>query len=84
MLLFAHGSIREGVHRLDFVGRSGHQHSFYAGEEKKMTNQYCDCNNMLTKLQGSEMLPQDFPGGPVGKTPCSQCRGPRFDPWSGK
>ena len=26
---------------------------------------------------------RDFPGGPVGKTPRSQCRGPRFDPWSG-
>ena len=26
---------------------------------------------------------RDFPGGPVVKTPCSQCRGPRFDPWSG-
>ena len=26
---------------------------------------------------------RDFPGGPVAKTPCSQCRGPRFDPWSG-
>ena len=26
---------------------------------------------------------RDFPGGPVGKTPCSQCRGPGFDPWSG-
>ena len=25
---------------------------------------------------------RDFSGGPVGKTPCSQCRGPRFDPWS--
>ena len=25
----------------------------------------------------------DFPGGPGGKAPCSQCRGPRFDPWSG-
>ena len=24
-----------------------------------------------------------FPGGPVAKTPCSQCRGPEFDPWSG-
>ena len=24
----------------------------------------------------------DFPGGPVGKTPCSQCRGLRFDLWS--
>ena len=24
----------------------------------------------------------DFPGGPVTKTPSSQCRGPGFDPWS--
>ena len=24
-----------------------------------------------------------FPGGPVAKTLLSQCRGPRFDPWSG-
>ena len=26
---------------------------------------------------------RDFPGGPVDKTPCSQCRGPSFIPWSG-
>ena len=26
---------------------------------------------------------EDFPGGPVVKTPSSQCRGHRFDPWSG-
>ena len=25
----------------------------------------------------------DFPGGPVAKTLCSQCSGPRFDPWLG-
>ena len=25
----------------------------------------------------------DFPGGPVAKTLCSQCRGLGFDPWSG-
>ena len=25
----------------------------------------------------------DFPGGPVAKVPSSQCRGPRFNPWSG-
>ena len=30
-----------------------------------------------------KMWYRDFPGGPVGKTQCSQCRGPRFDPWSG-
>ena len=26
---------------------------------------------------------RDFPGGPAAKTPCCQCRGPRFNPWSG-
>ena len=26
---------------------------------------------------------RDFPGGPAVKTPCSQCRGPGFDPWPG-
>ena len=26
---------------------------------------------------------QDFPGGPVAKTLCSQCWGPGFNPWSG-
>ena len=27
---------------------------------------------------------RDFPGGPVARTLCFQCRGPGFDPWSGK
>ena len=26
---------------------------------------------------------RDFPGGPVAKIQRSQCRGPRFIPWSG-
>ena len=26
---------------------------------------------------------RDFSGGPVAKSLCSQCRGPRFDPWPG-
>ena len=26
---------------------------------------------------------RDFLDGPVAKTPCSQCRGLRFNPWSG-
>ena len=26
---------------------------------------------------------KNFHGPPVGKTPCFQCRGPGFDPWSG-
>ena len=26
---------------------------------------------------------RDFPSRPVAETLCSQCRGPRSDPWSG-
>ena len=26
---------------------------------------------------------RDFPGDPVTKTACSQCKGPRFDLWLG-
>ena len=31
----------------------------------------------------SRMNNGDFPGGAVGRTPHSQCRGSGFDPWSG-
>ena len=34
------------------------------------------------KIEIKEDL-SDFPGGPVVKTPHSQCKGPGFDPWSG-
>ena len=41
---------------------------------------FCAQNGMkVLKLE-----PGDFPHGLVAKTPCSQCRGPRFNPWSGK
>ena len=30
-----------------------------------------------------KILSWDFPGGAVVKTPCSQCRGPGFDPCQG-
>ena len=30
-----------------------------------------------------EHMHWDFPGGPMAKTPCFQCRGPGFDPYSG-
>ena len=32
---------------------------------------------------GKEERVEDFPGGPVIKTPHSQCRGHGFDPWLG-
>ena len=38
------------------------------------------------EMEGTHLstLSEDFFGGLVAKTPRSQCRGPRFDPWSGK
>ena len=33
--------------------------------------------------QNKMMAEGDFPGGPVAETPCSQCKGPGFDPPSG-
>ena len=35
------------------------------------------------KKKKKKSLARDFPGGPVAKTLCSQCRGLRLDPWSG-
>ena len=37
---------------------------------------------VVSVLMKSELY-WDFPGGQVAKTACSQCRGPRLDPWSG-
>lgn len=36
--------------------------------------------SMLIFSQGEKL--GDFSGGPVAKTPSSQCRGPGFNPWS--
>ena len=36
----------------------------------------------INSLSYSETPREDFPGGPVAKAPCSQCRGPGFNPWS--
>ena len=33
------------------------------------------------KKQQKKNLLKEFPGGPVVKTPCFQCRGRGFDPW---
>jgi len=34
-------------------------------------------------LLGYKKKHRGFPGAPVAKTMSSQCRGPRFNPWSG-
>ena len=41
---------------------------------------------VFKEKRGKQILkevPRDVPGGPVAKTLSSQCRGPRFNPWSG-
>ena len=35
------------------------------------------------KSKKSRDIWRDFPSGPGAGTPCIQCKGPRFDPWSG-
>ena len=50
-------------------------------QEKVSTISYrlmCSDHNVID----SELTNRDFPGDPVTKIPCSQCRGPRFNPWS--
>ena len=37
----------------------------------------------LCYLPFKNIIIHNFPGGPVVKTPCFQCRGLRFHPWSG-
>ena len=61
-----------------------------AGLEEEVVERYC---SIVTESQCEKMkkfwryctstIPWDFPGGPVIKTLCFQCRGRRFDPWSG-
>ena len=42
------------------------------------------CNSIFLYIQFLKVTLRDFPGGPVVKTPGTQCRGPNFNPWSGK
>ena len=52
------------------------------------THIYIEIQNISITPESSLMplynqSPRDFPGGPVAKTLCSQCKGPGFNPWSG-
>ena len=40
------------------------------------------CKSTIVKFF-KKKTKRDFPGDTVAKTPHSQCRGPRFDSWSG-
>ena len=54
-------------------------HALWPKNQNIKHKQYCNKFNKDLK-NGPH---QDFPGGTVVKTLRSQCRGPRFDPWSG-
>ena len=41
------------------------------------------CSLRSMRFSASSKMAWDFPGGPLVKTSGSQCRGHRFDPWSG-
>ena len=38
----------------------------------------------LKSIPGGKKGMRDFPGGPVVRTLCFHCRGPRFNPWLGQ
>ena len=46
-------------------------------------NPKSDAEANSLEIQTKEFHLGDFPDGPVAKTLCSQCRGPRFHSWSG-
>ena len=49
-----------------------------------ITHTYIDIYYFVTEfILLKIILGGNFPGGPGVKTPCSQCRGHGFDPWSG-
>ena len=54
-------------------------HNFISTMENRQTQAE---GHLIKELMGSPQKCQgwDFPGGPVAETPCSQCRGPRFNP----
>ena len=56
---------------------------FRKKEEKYLVFEACEGLLKEAQKQYQKLPYRDFPGGPVAKTLHSQCRGPRFDPWSG-
>ena len=51
--------------------------------QKIICNSIPGTYRQLVVLNNKNKSLQGFPGGPVAKAPRSQCRGHRFDPWSG-
>ena len=55
---------------------------FNSGERQKKGKQQSSHCGWWPHIKAN--LARYLPGGPVVKTPCSQCRGHRFDPWFGE
>ena len=51
-------------------------------ERERREDRRCNYCRLRFKKHQNAMC-RDFSGGAVDKTLRSQCRGPRFDPWSG-
>ena len=50
----------------------------------ELLNSSVQCSEKPQGIQRNKKVwPRDFPGGPLGKIPRSQCKGPGFNPWSG-
>ena len=54
----------------------------------KMLHARLEMQSLTVQIKGQLRFSEknnsrDFSDGPVAETPCSQCRGPRFLPWSG-
>ena len=52
-----------------------------AGSVREIARRQCGWSE-VSEGETERRGPWDFPGGPVGKTPHSQCGGPGFDSWS--
>ena len=56
---------------------------FNPSKKKDRDEFICIQKRSLNLLPTSNFRSGDLPGGPVAKTPGPQCKGSRFDPWSG-
>ena len=56
---------------------------FTGGKKVSVPNEFATYAKTTVYLFIKTMVSKDFPGGPVAKTPHSQCRGSRFHPWAG-